>query len=76
MINKIKAEYPLLSTIPAMDDCIVGVCHYPSRSPIVAYSHSKIISSLMSRGMNEHIAQEYFENEIFSNPEVCFIEQF
>jgi len=43
------------------DDCIVGVVTRMGQSPIVCYDSTKIISSLVSQGMTEEEAEEYFQ---------------
>jgi hypothetical protein len=49
-----------LLVMDGYDDCIVGVVTRMGQDPIICYDTTKIISSLVSQGMTEEEAEEYF----------------
>lgn len=59
------------------DDCIVGVVDRYGQEPIFCYSGRMVIERLMSQGMSEEEALEYFEfNQLgawLGNETPCFI---
>ena len=56
-----------LSVMDGFDDCIAGIVERSADAPITCYDREKVISSLMSQGMTEEQAEEYFSfNQIGS----------
>ena len=54
-----EQEYDL-TVMDGFDDCIVGIVERCSDSPVVCYDREKVIAQLMSEGMSEEEAEEYF----------------
>ena len=54
-----EQEYDL-TVMDGFDDCIVGIVERCSDSPVVCYDSEKVIAQLMSEGMSEEEAEEYF----------------
>lgn len=61
------------------DDCILGICYRIGQENIVAYDYDSVIAKLMSEGMDELEAIEYFEyNQLgawVGDTTPCFIKQ-
>ena len=54
------AGEPLLK-MDGFDDCIAGVVERFGQEPIVCYDKSKVIDQMISEGMTEEEAVEFFE---------------
>ena len=56
----IDAGEPLLK-MDGFDDCIAGVVERFGQEPIVCYDKSKVIDQMISEGMTQEEAVEFFE---------------
>lgn len=65
-------------TADGFDDAIVGICHSFGKEPVVCYNQKIILSELVSQGMTEEEAQEYFDYNIIGayvgERTPCFLE--
>ena len=65
-------------TADGFDDAIVGICHSFGKEPTVCYDQRKILDTLVSQGMSEEEAQEYFDYNIIGayvgERTPCFLE--
>jgi hypothetical protein len=50
-----------LISMDGYNDCIVGIVEQFGKSPVLCYDKSKIIAKLMSDGMSEEEAEEFFD---------------
>lgn len=60
-VSKLNAEAVQLE---GWDDAIIGVAHAYGKSPVLAYSISKILAALVADGLTEDEAQEHFDANI------------
>ena len=51
---------PLLK-MDGFDDCILGICERHGMDTVIAYDKNKVIAKLVSQGMTEEEAHEFFE---------------
>ena len=62
------------------DDCIAGIVERIGQPPIICYDRDKVLNNLMSQGMTDEEAVEYFEyNQIgawVGEQTPCFISPF
>jgi hypothetical protein len=75
-LKEIMEEHDMMS-MDGYDDCIVGYVERFGQPPILCYDRAKIIGKLMSDGMDEVDAEEWFEfNQIgawVGDTTPCFI---
>ncbi len=66
-----------MASMDGYDDCVVGYVERFGQPPILCYDRNKIIGKLMSGGMDECDAEEWFEfNQIgawVGDTTPCFI---
>ena len=64
MLDIICELYDELMIADGFDDCIIGVAETAGQKARVAYDMQKVIEQLMSDGISEDDAWEYFEFNI------------
>jgi hypothetical protein len=64
-LDDVRELYPDIILYDGFDEAIIGVCERHTQTPAIAYSTDKIIDILMSQGMNEEEAWEYFDFNVF-----------
>ena len=62
MVIELIAElYPEALKMDGFDDCIIGVCHRFGFDPLIAYDRDKVVDKLVSQGMTQEQAVEFYE---------------
>lgn len=59
--ERIAEDYPDALFMDGYDDCILGTVRRFGMEPVVIYDEAKIIQKLMSEGLTEEEAYEFFE---------------
>ena len=62
--DELSENYEDLTFADGYDDCIVGIVTQFGRDPIVCYDYNKVLANLMTQGMSEDEALEFFEFNI------------
>jgi hypothetical protein len=64
IIAEIDPELVLLDPPDAYDKCIIGIASRIGQEDCIAYDRDKVIRELMSDGMNEEDAEDFFSFNI------------
>lgn len=77
-VSEMAESYGPFITADGFDDAIMGICHSFGKESVVCYDQIKILSNLVSQGMTEEEAQEYFDYNIIGayvgEKTPCFLE--
>ena len=77
-VSEMAEFYGPFLTADGFDDAIVGICHSFGKEPVVCYNQKRVLDNLISQGMTEEEAQEYFDYNIIGayvgERTPCFLE--
>ena len=59
-LEELLDTYPDVRVMDGYDDCIIGVCERFGMETVLAYDKDKVIAKLMTDGMTEEEAHEFF----------------
>lgn len=60
-LEELKEANPYLRIMDGYDDCIIGMMERFGLAPVFAYSRQKVLAKLVSEGMTEEEAEEFYE---------------
>lgn len=61
MMEQLGEENPKALLADGFEDAFIGICERFGQQPLAAYDYFKCIDILVSQGMTEEEAMEYFE---------------